>query len=46
MIGIGVGPPQRHDHAKPEGRLRAADDDLILSDSKWDGADEPITADF
>jgi hypothetical protein len=46
VIGRGGRLPERHHHAKPEGRLRAAGDDLVLSDRKWHGADVLITADL
>ena len=36
--------PERHDHAKPEGRPRAAGHDLVLSDGKWHGGDVMMTA--
>ena len=36
--------PERHDHAKPEGRPRAAGHHLILSDGKWHGGDVMLTA--
>jgi hypothetical protein len=46
MIGTGVRLPERHDHAKPEWRPRAAGHDLVLSDRKWHGGDVTITADL
>src|SRR5882672_12097477 len=44
MIGRGVRLPERDDHAKPEGRPRAAGHDLVLSDGKWRGGDVTMTA--
>jgi hypothetical protein len=44
MIGRGVRLPERDDHAKPEGRPRAAGHDLVLSDGKWHGGDVTMTA--
>jgi hypothetical protein len=46
MIGTGVRLPERHDHAKPEGRPRAAGHDLVLSDREWHGGDVMMTADL
>ena len=46
MIGTGVRLLERHDHAKPEGRPRAAGDDLVVSDSKRHGGDVMMTADL
>src|SRR5216683_5224707 len=46
MIGTGVRLPERHDHAKPEGRPRAAGHDLVLSDREWHGGDVLMTADL
>jgi len=46
LIGTGVRLPERHDHAKSEGRPRAAGHDLVLSDSKWHGGDVMMTADL
>jgi hypothetical protein len=46
MLGTGVRLLERHDHAKPEGRPRAAGHDLVLSDGKWHGGDVMMTADL
>jgi hypothetical protein len=46
LIGTGVRLPERHDHAKPEGRPRAAGHDLVLSDSKSHGGNVMMTADL
>src|SRR6266404_909977 len=46
LIGAGVRLPERHDHAKPEGRPRAAGHDLVVPDSKWYGGDVMMPADL
>src|SRR4029453_3928873 len=40
----GVRLPERHDYAKPEGRLRAAGHELVLPDGKWHGGDVTMIA--
>src|SRR5438132_669419 len=42
---LGAQLPERHDHAKPEGRPRAAGHDLILADGKWHGGQAVMTPD-
>jgi hypothetical protein len=46
LIGTGVRLPERHDHAKPEGRPRAAGHDLVVPDRKWHGGDVMMPADL
>jgi hypothetical protein len=44
IVGTGGQLPERHDHAKPEGRARAAGHDLVLSESKWHAAEVTMAA--
>jgi hypothetical protein len=45
LIGAGGRLPERHDHAKPEGRPRAAGHDLVVPDSKRRGGDVMMPTD-